>query len=1754
MEHQSDRPPRPRSGPSRTRRCLALATGGAVVAAGLLAAPTQAGAVVVPDAGGFQLVKSDLEFILRQIRIAEAHAAGGDLLGPGPDQVNNPLLGEGLRTVGGVENNLLPGQDTYGAADTVFPRRLTPEFRTADPVPGPVQGPPTTYSQTSGLVYDAAPRQVSNLVVDQTTRNPAAVAAAERMGTAGDPIDLDGDPDTPPDGLFIPNTATDAGLSARSNAWFTFFGQFFDHGLDLVTKGRSGTVVVPLQPDDPLYVAGSPTNFMVLTRATNQPGPNGILGDADDVHEATNTTTSFVDQNQTYTSHPAHQVFLREYELNGDGDPVSTGKLLDGPGGGLATWADIKAQASTLLGVTLSDADVLDVPNVLVDVYGKFTPGTDGKVQLLGQGTGHAFLDDIAHHAVPGPVDDDRDPTTPPVQRTPDGDSVAGPDDGDPLTYDDELLDRHYVTGDGRGNENIGLTAVHHVFHSEHNRLVGYVENLVTEYETEDPAFYAQWRSAAGAGGWNGERLFQAARLVTEMQYQHLVFEEFGRKISPNIDVVPANESGYQPDLDPGVTAEFAHVVYRFGHSLLTETVPRVREDGTRDDLDLFEAFLNPVAFTNDGTLSPRAAAGSVVRGNIPEVANEIDEFVTDVLRNRLVGLPLDLATLNLTRARETGVPSLNSARRQFFDASGDSTVEPYTSWSDFGAALRNPESLVNFVAAYGLHPSVTGVTALEDKREAAALLVTGGDGAPEDRAAFLAGTGAWASTAASGLDGVDFWVGGLAEKPRVFGSMLGSTFNWVFEQQMENLQFGDRFYYLSRLIGTNLLGQLEANSFAALIERNTDAKNLPGDVFAPPDCTIDVSGVGPEDDLPSVAHCGDGASLVREANGTIRFLGPQHVHLIGSANADRLRTDEGDDTIVGAEGADRIEGGDGNDTHFGKSGNDVLVDINGDDVFKGDAGNDAINTGPGFDLTLAGSGKDFIVHGADPDEAFGHLHDDFIRGGDASDVIAGNDGDDWIEGGPGTDLLQGDNRNTFQNDPNGGDDVLIATSGNDDYDAEGGNDVMVAGSGSNRNEGMLGFDWVTNARNPIAANDDMTLVGGLPPNVAPLSDRFDLVEGLSGWNGNDVLRGDNRAADTGAELAFEGHELTADGIARISGLAGVLPAGATSFTGGNILLGGAGDDIIEPRGGDDVVDGDAWLNVTLSRDGTAYTSMTQLQAGVFNGTIDPGTITIARTVLPGTPGTDIDTVVFSGNRSEYVISPRLDRTGMTISHTGGTGADGVDRVRNVERLVFADQLVEVPNTPPNDPGTATFALSDTTPTEDQALTVSATATDLDGVASALSYTWQVLTAPDTWTTAATGQAFTPGDSEAGRPLRVVVTWTDGRGVLESATSDPTAPVANVNDAPTGALALSTTDVAETEQLTVDASGLADADGLGTLAYRWQQSAVGGAAPFGNIAGAAAGQAAFTPTNAQVNRRLRVVVSWTDGQGTAEQVVSGPTELVGDVFTGNGLANAWTGTAVRDRASGGGGNDTLTALDGPDTLSGDGGNDTVFGGGGDDTVRFTGTGGGFDAVDGGPGFDRITALAGGTSIGLRTLAGVEEISGGAFAGVAISGSGVADSWNLSAVALNGIGQIASGGGNDTVVGSATDDRILGGDGGDTLSGGSGNDTLFGQAGVDTLRGDGGDDLLDSGAGNDRLLFPAAFGHDTVLGFDPTPDLLGGQDRIVLTGLGITAATFGANVTIAGAPGGGTLVTVQGSSTITLSGVAPAAVTIADFTL
>src|SRR5690349_10796188 len=67
-------------------------------------------AQTAPTGQGFVLDAGDLRFIYEQILVAQDHAAGGTLLGPGPNQVHDPQLPRGLRTVDGSFNNLVAGQ------------------------------------------------------------------------------------------------------------------------------------------------------------------------------------------------------------------------------------------------------------------------------------------------------------------------------------------------------------------------------------------------------------------------------------------------------------------------------------------------------------------------------------------------------------------------------------------------------------------------------------------------------------------------------------------------------------------------------------------------------------------------------------------------------------------------------------------------------------------------------------------------------------------------------------------------------------------------------------------------------------------------------------------------------------------------------------------------------------------------------------------------------------------------------------------------------------------------------------------------------------------------------------------------------------------------------------------------------------------------------------------------------------------------------------------------------------------------------------------------------------------------------------------------------------------------------------------------------------------------------------------------------------------------------------------------------------
>jgi Ca2+-binding RTX toxin-like protein len=1935
-----------------------------------------------------QLFRTDLQFILDQILLAEN--------GNTPPTPFHPW---GLRTVNGMRNNVIPGQESWGSADQIFPRLLTPLFRPAGSVTIDLDGPngqsvgqQTSYLQTSGYVFDTAPRVISNLIVDQSSNNPAAVEANGGAPTVTSP-GRDGIFGTSDDTqvFFIPNVAPDEGLSAPFNSWFTLFGQFFDHGLDLVNKGGSGTVFIELLPDDPLYnpdldgpdnIAGTAddaANFMLLTRATNLPGPDGVVGDdpstpfvdesADDIHEHNNQTTPFIDQNQTYTSHPSHQVFLREYVFNASGDAVATGRFLDGAQGGLAQWSDVKEQALTHLGIRLSDHDVHNIPELLTDQFGRFIPGANGYTQvavrvgvgadgragtaddvkvyiegtaagldinnqaainaaLVGSGfttgtvvrTNHAFLDDIAHHAAPGFFDNDGNPATPRVRQAADTDvdvngngvydegidvltDVNGDgqittadffaDDRSGATYDNELLDAHFLTGDGRGNENIGLTAVHTIFHAEHNRLVGAIQEEVTAIFNADGAsdFVRGWllpgadlSDGIQDSEWNGERLFQAARVFTEMQYQHLVFEEFARKLQPSIDLF----INIDMSINPAIFAEFAHVVYRFGHSMLTETVDRFDANFTaigaggvvgadQQQIGLIAAFLNPVEFVASGADAIDATA-AVVRGMTRQPGNAIDEFVTDALRSNLVGLPLDLAALNIARGRDTGVPGLNDARRQFFALTGDSQLTPYTSWLNFAENMTHPASVINFIAAYGTHAAIVNASTTAERREAATLLVLGdGDDSDgftfngqtyTDRFDFVSGTGIYGADAGlGGLDSVDLWIGGLAERAPAFGGMLGTTFAFVFETQMEMLQNGDRFYYLARFSGLNFLSELEGNSFASLIMRNTDLRHLPGDVFSTPDWTLEVdpaaqfTGLGsngradptwtdegePNNPLfPLVVR--DNPNTAGPDSNYIRYNGGGHVVLGGTDNADILIAGIGDDTIWGDGGNDRIEGGNGVDILNGGDGDDIITDLAGDDNIKGNDGNDVIHSGAGLDLVIGGRGNDFINIGEDEGEAFAGLGNDFLTSDGTLFGLVGGFGDDWIEAGFGIGGLTGDNAdvdgsalNFAGEDVNGGHDVLIGGGAPTDFDSFGGDDIMVAGLGTDRMEGFIGFDWASYQNNTqFGANADFFLRAFAPP--APGSDpgatldRFDQVEGLSGSQRADILRGDDRVGDplAGIELTLVGHELNAAGIARISGLAQLLGNAAAGadlvagtaddmFNAGNIIIGGGGSDIIEGRGGNDVIDGDAYLHVEIgvdrNNDGDVNDAnerapgMDALQAEMLAGTLNPGQLSIVREIRISAT-TDTDTAAYSDVRANYLVEGQdtiggirdvdgdgfirivhLARDGAGAIIPGAIGADGIDLIRNIERLQFNDQQVTIFETPNVGPA-GQPTISDTTPEEGQTLTA-----DLSGITdpnnistggaiapSTFVVTWQQNGGNGLWTdilvnggananegpVPATGLSYTVGEELSGAQIRVRVTYIDERGVLETVFSAPTDSVTGLNDAPVGELLISDPTPTETLPLTAIVA-FTDADGLDGVVfnYQWQTSATGGPsdAEWTDIVGATA--ETFVPSQTEVGLFVRVVVNYTDGFGFDNTKASSATAIVGDFISLGAGNDTQAGTAGADLILGNGGDDVLSGLAGDDVLDGGDRNDRLNGG--EDADMLIG-GAGVDTLNGDAGADTLNGGTGNDSIdgGLGDDTIVYNMGDGADT---ISGGGDVDTLNILAgdasddldVTYNGSAITALEGGSVQLVERITADLRLGTDtlsyaatastvsvsvnlaagaasgftsiaGIENVVGGAGADTLVGDAAANSLTGGGGNDVLEGGLGADIAL--GGLGNDTFLATMPVNgpsdgvdrfDGGGGTDTYSLANLSVGATVdLGAGTTSGGVIGGDTLVAVE----------------------
>jgi Ca2+-binding RTX toxin-like protein len=720
------------------------------------------------------------------------------------------------------------------------------------------------------------------------------------------------------------------------SALLTFFGQYFDHGLDFVPKGASGRVQIG---SDGFPITASRANIIAGTGID----PDGIPNNGDEIAaQHLNMASPYVDQNQAYGSHEAVTDLLRKWETGPNGK-VQTAYLLTG---------DLDGSGRALL-PTL---------NHIRENYRIMTGGQELTSEDISNfdGTGHALLLDFV------PSFMGNDPTK---------------------GYDLDKMGHYFVAGDGRLNENVMLTSIHTIWARNHN-------------------FWVDVLKERTGNSWTEEEYFQAAKIVNVAEYQRVVFTEFADAMAGGIDP-GENEhgfDGYDPGVDASISAEFAHVAYRFGHSMLNETVSYKGADGIMGQLSLVQAFLNPGKVKDVGIEELLLGATGVTH-------QAIDVDVVNALRNQLVGQPLDLAALNIFRGRDTGIAPFNTVRAELYAKTGNASLRPYSGWADFQSRNGLSDAFINQLKqAY-----------------------------PE------------------GFQAMDLWIGGLAEKPAK--GQLGSTFGYIFLEQLDRLQDGDRFYYLEILDDSLFQSPDNAQTFADIIMRNTGITGLSDHVFLASSngSTTGSKGSPPANPPPPLItlvelteradrHTGTSKNEIIKAlggNDTVDGAGGDD-EIWGGSGHDMVKGGGGKDHVRGEAGEDKLYGGDGNDTVDGGAGDDKMWGEKGDDTYRVDSRSDSVTeTADGGTDTVEAWSSSFklgayvehlVYKGGGAFSGTGNDLGNHITGGSMNDILDGAGGHDTLKGLGGADNLKG----------GGGNDTMEGGAGNDTMDGGTGNDVFV--------------------------------------------------------------------------------------------------------------------------------------------------------------------------------------------------------------------------------------------------------------------------------------------------------------------------------------------------------------------------------------------------------------------------------------------------------------------------------------------------------------------------------------------------------------------------------------------------------------------------------------------------------------------------------------------------------------------------------------
>ena len=321
--------------------------------------------------------------------------------------------------------------------------------------------------------------------------------------------------------------------------------------------------------------------------------------------------------------------------------------------------------------------------------------------------------------------------------------------DGLPNLGDDPKL---FVAGDIRSNENVVLTSMHTLFVREHNRLCDRIKQLVPNATDES--------------------IYQLARKIVNAEIQMITYNEFLPALLGPF-APKASDATYDPATDPTIANEFSAAMFRVGHTLLSSDL--IIGD-TGNTISLRDAFSNP-----DFILEDPVNIDRMLLGLSRQRCQEVDPFIVEDVRTFLFLPPpfsigLDLASLNIQRGRDHGLPPYNEIRQAY-------GLPPV---NDFNEITDDPDVSDALRAAYGI------------------------------------------------VDGIDPWLGGISED-HVAGSNVGETIMAALVDQFTRARDGDRFFFTLdsdlRQPFVRVVINFDAVTFGQVIRWNTDT-DAPLDMF----------------------------------------------------------------------------------------------------------------------------------------------------------------------------------------------------------------------------------------------------------------------------------------------------------------------------------------------------------------------------------------------------------------------------------------------------------------------------------------------------------------------------------------------------------------------------------------------------------------------------------------------------------------------------------------------------------------------------------------------------------------------------------------------------------------------------------------------------------------------------------------------------------------------------------------------------------